>query len=243
LATILTAHQPLYLPWLGFFHKVTLSDLFCLWDDVQFSPNDYIHRNRIKGPNGWLWLTVPIHAKGHREMTIRDMTIDNSQNWRKIHWNSLRVSYEKKAPYFDSYAGFFEDAYRRDWDRLIDLDEHLLRYLFRELGITAKLVKASDQHFEGKKADRVLDMCRKLSADLYIFGELGEGYADTGPFLEEKVKVFFQKYRHPVYPQLHGEFVSHLSVVDLLFCYGEKAAEILARGNLAKEDLIKRFGL
>jgi hypothetical protein len=243
MASILTAHQPLYLPWLGFFHKVAASDLFCLWDDVQFSPNDYIHRNRIKGPNGWLWLTVPIHAKGHREKTIREMEIDNSKNWRKVHWNSLRVSYEKKAPYFDSYRDFFEGVYGRTWERLADLDEHLLTYLFRELGIPVKIVKASDLNFEGRKADRVLDMCRKLSADLYIFGELGEGYADTGPFLAERVKVYFQKYRHPVYPQLYGDFVSHLSVLDLLFSYGEKSADIILRDNPTKEDLIKKFSL
>jgi hypothetical protein len=243
MATILTAHQPLYLPWLGFFHKVSVSDLFCLWDDVQFSPNDYIHRNRIKGPNGWLWLTVPIHAKGHREKTIREMLIDNSKNWRKVHWNSLRVSYEKKAPFFDSYSEFFDGIYKRSWERLVDLDEYVLKYLFQEFGISVKIVKASDQHFEGAKADRVLNMCRKLSADLYVFGELGEDYADTGRFLENNVKVYFQKYRHPVYPQLYGDFVSHLSAVDLLFCFGDKSYDIITRDNPGKEDLIKKFGL
>jgi len=242
MTTILTAHQPLYLPWIGFFHKVSMSDIFCMWDDVQFSPTDYIHRNRIKGPNGWIWLTVPVHTHGHRDMTIREMPIDNSQNWRRIHWNSIQVSYGSKAPYYDSYSDFFEDAYQKNWERIADLDEYLLRYLLKELGISVEFLKASDHRFEGKKSDRVLDMCLRLGADVYIFGELGEEYADTDEFAAQGVKVYFQNYRHPVYPQLYGDFVSHLSAIDLLFCFGEKARDILTKKNPTRQDLIKKFG-
>lgn len=243
MVTVLTAHQPLYLPWLGFFHKVTMSDKFCLWEDVQFDPKDFINRNRIKNPNGWAWMTVPILAKGYREKTIMDMYIDNSQNWRHDHWNSILVSYGKKAPYFESYRDFFEKTYKKNWDKLVDLDEHFLKYLLKELGISVEFLKASEQKFEGKKSDRVLDMCVKLGADVYIFGELGKDYADVKDFEKKGVKVYFQKYNHPVYPQLYGEFVSHLSIIDLLFCFGEKSYDILMRDNPTKEDLIKMLGL
>jgi hypothetical protein len=183
MSTILTAHQPLYIPWLGFFQKLSMSDIFCLWDDVQFSPTDYIHRNRIKSPNGPVWLTVPIHSKDHREKTIKDMCIDTSQNWRRVHWNSLVVSYGKKAPFFECYSTFFEDIYKKDWEKIADLDECILKYLIKELGISVTFIKASEQHFEGKKSERVLDMYEKLGADLYIFGEMGEDYADKTLFM------------------------------------------------------------
>ena len=244
MVTILTAHQPLYLPWLGFFHKVAMSDIFCLWEDVQFSPKDFMHRNRIKNPNGEaMWITVPILTKGYREKTINDMCIDNNQKWRRTHWNSILTSYGKKAPYFESYSDFFETTYKKNWDKIADLDEYLLKYLLKELGISVKFVKASEQNFEGGKSDRVLDMCVKLGADAYIFGELGKDYANVEDFEEKGVKVYFQNYKHPVYPQLYGDFALHLSVIDLLFCYGEKSYDILMKKNLTGEDLIKIVGL
>lgn len=242
LSTILTAHQPLYIPWLGFFQKISMCDVFCLWDDVQFSPNDYIHRNRIKSPNGPIWLTVPIHANDHRTKTIKDMYIDNSQNWRRVHWNSLIVAYGKKAPYFESYSNFFEQVYKKDWEKIADLDEYILKYLLKELDISVTFLKASNQNFEGNKSDRVLDMCNKLGADIYIFGEVGEEYANRDLFSQNGIKLLFQNYKHPEYPQLYGNFISHLSVIDLLFCYGEKSYDILTHKNPTKTSLIKRFG-
>lgn len=220
-----------------------MSDEFCLWDDVQFSPNYYTHRNLIKNPNGPILLTVPIHTRDHREKTIKDMQIDNSHNWQRIHWNSLKIAYEKKAPYFECYSDFFEQVYQKKWEYIVDLDEYLLKYLLNELGISVTFLKASEQQFEGEKSERVLDMCIKLGANLYIFGEMGEEYADKASFQEKGVKLYFQKYKHPVYPQLYGDFVTHLSVLDLLFCFGEKSYEILTRGNPTKEDLIKKFAL
>lgn len=240
---VLTAHQPLYIPWLGFFQKVSMSDVFCLWDDVQFSPNDYIQRNRIKSPNGPLLLTIPILTKDHREKTIKDMRIDDTKNWQRIHWNSLKVSYENKAPYFESYNNFFREVYEKQWEYLADLDEYILKYLLKELGISVTFIKASEIKFDGKKSERVLDMCIKLGADIYIFGETGEEYADKTSFQQSEVKLYFQKYKHPIYPQLYGNFESHLSVLDLLFCFGEKSYDILTRKNPTKEELLKKFTL
>ena len=242
MTTILTAHQPLYLPWLGFFHKVAMSDVYVFMDDVQFINNDYIHRNKIKTSEGWTWLTVPILSDEHLNKKIKDMQIDNKKRWNKKHWKSIYFSYAK-APYFESYSDFFEEVYKKNWDKITDLDEYLLRYLLKELGISVKFVKASEQNFEGQKSDRVLDMCVKLGADAYIFGELGKDYANVEDFEKKGIKVYFQNYKHPVYPQLYGEFVSRLSIIDLLFCYGERSYDILMKNNPTKEDLIRILGL
>lgn len=242
MVTILTAHQPLYLPWLGFFHKVAMSDIYVFMDDVQFINDDYIHRNKIKTSTGWAWLTVPIFSSNHLNKKIKDMHIDNKERWNKKHWKSIYFNYAK-APYFESYNDFFETTYKKNWDKITDLDEYLLKYLLKELGISVKFVKASERSFVGKKSDRILDMCVQLGADTYIFGELGKDYANVENFEKKEVKVFFQNYKHPVYPQLYGEFVSHLSVIDLLFCHGEKSYDILMKNNLTREDLIKILGL
>ncbi|MCX5796583.1 MAG: WbqC family protein [Elusimicrobia bacterium] len=233
---ILTAHQPVYLPWLGLFHKIALSDAFCSFDDVQYLKRDWNSRNQIKTASGPIWLTVPVLSTGHREKPIREIEIDNSSDWRRKHWKSIHLNY-KKAPYFSRYADYFEEVYRTDWKYLTDLNEAMLKWFLKELGIKAHFHKASDLHFEGHKSGLVLDMCRKMHADLYIFGILGKDYAKEDEFSPAGIKIYFQDYKHPVYPQLHGDFVPYMSIIDLLFNCGDSSFDILMSGNIAKCEL------
>ncbi|MBW8000470.1 MAG: WbqC family protein [Planctomycetes bacterium] len=230
---ILTAHQPVYLPWLGLFHKIALSDRFCIFDDVQYLKKDWNNRNQIKTQAGAMWLTVPVLTKGYREKPIRDIEINNTVNWRKKHWKSICVAY-KKSPYFSRYADFFENLYEREWDNLVKLNDHILFYLLDELGINVEIHRASDESFHGTKSSLVLDMCKKLKSDGYIFGALGKDYVQAEEFEKADVKVFFQDYSHPVYPQSHGQFIPYLSVIDLLFNCGDKSLDIIMSGNVNK---------
>lgn len=235
---ILTAHQPVYLPWLGLFHKVALSDEFCIFDDVQYLKKDWNNRNRIKTNTGALMLTVPVLTKGHREKPIRALEINNAIDWRKKHWMSIIAAY-KKAPYFDKYAGFFEDLYSREWNYLTHINDYIFLYLLDMFGIKVTIHRASEKKFEGTKSSLVLDMCKKLGASTYIFGALGKDYARVEEFAHEGVKVFFQDYVHPKYPQLHGEFVPYMSVIDLLFNCGKAGLDILMSGNVTKQEIEK----
>lgn len=224
--TVLTAHQPVYLPWLGLFHKIALADTFVSFNRVQYLPKDWNNRNRIKTAGGPVWLTVPVLKKGHRGKPLDEIEIDNSRPWARKHWAALSQNYGR-APYFDDYAGFFEDTYSRQWHTLDELDEHILQWLLRTLGIDVQFLRASDFDFRGAKSELVLDMCRQLKADVYVFGALGRDYADVDAFRTAGIEVVFQDYAHPVYPQLHGDFVPYLSVVDLLFNCGPSSLEII----------------
>jgi len=237
---ILTAHQPVYLPWLGLFHKIAISDAYCYLDNVQYQIQDFNNRNKIKTANGAIWLTVPIKAKGYMDKQIKDIEIDYSINWRQRHWKSIYLNY-KKSPYFYKYADFFEDVYKKEWVYLTDLNEYMLKWFLKELNIQTKHYKASELDFEGHKSDLVVDMCKKLKADVYVFGALGKDYAEEDNFNKEKIKLYFQDYKHPVYSQLYGDFIPNLSIIDLLFNCGEKSLEVLMSGNITKEELIKRF--
>jgi hypothetical protein len=75
--------QPGYLPWLGFFDQVYRSDVFIIYDDVQYDKHGWRNRNRIKTPQGIQWLTVPVLTSGMNKPTSKTVLIDNSQNWRK----------------------------------------------------------------------------------------------------------------------------------------------------------------
>lgn len=225
---ILTAHQPVYLPWLGLFHKIASADTFVSFDEVQYLPRDWNNRNKIKTASGAIWLTVPVLTKGHREKPIREIEINNREPWRRKHWNAISLNY-RKAPFFAQYEEFLRSVYQREWQWLWELNEHMLRWFLEVLGINVRFLRASELGLVGAKSDVVLDMCRKLGAKTYIFGALGRDYARVEDFQRAGIEVVFQEYRHPEYSQLHGAFISHLSLLDLLFNCGPKSLEILMK--------------
>jgi hypothetical protein len=238
MVTILTAHQPSYLPWLGFFHKLAISDIYVSLDSVQFEKNSFVNRNKVKTPNGVLWLTVPVMSKEHLSKTINDMKIDDSTKWRVKHWKTLLLY--QKAPYFENYCDFFEKIYAKNWELLVDLNEHLTKFFLKELGIDVKFLKSSELSLHKRKSELVTEMCEKLNANLFVFGILGKDYVNTIDFESRGIRIYFQEYNHPTYPQIWGDFASHLSIADLLFNVGpEKAYEVMMQENIKKEELTK----
>lgn len=225
---ILTAHQPLFLPYLGHFAKIAASDVFVYLDTVSYSKWGWKSRNKIRTSGGSLWLVVPILTHGHHNQVLNQIKIDNSQKWRKEHLKAIEMSYSK-APYFESYIDFFRDIYKKEWTYLSDLNESLIRFFIKELGIDVEFVKASSLPFnlEGEKSDLVLDLCKKMKADVFIFGKTGKTYAKVEDFESSGIKVVFQDYKHPEYFQIHGDFIPYMSIIDLLFNCGPKSLEIL----------------
>ena len=224
-------HQPMYLPWLGLFDRMYKCDVFVLLDNVPYSKNYFINRNKIKTANGWIWLTVPTLAKGSFGQLISDVRINNKVNWREQHWKSIYYSY-KKAPYFSRYAEFFEQVYKREWTYLNEIIEELLIFILKSLEINTTIIKASMLNVGGVKEELILNICKAVHADEYLSGPDGKNYLSLELWHENSIKVTFHNYYHPEYPQLHGEFLPQMSIIDLLFNCGENSLEILL--NLSK---------
>ena len=234
---ILTAHQPVYLPWLGLFHKIALADTFVSFNKVQYLTKDWNNRNKIKTANGVIWLSVPVHSKGHREKSINEIEINNNSPWGRKHWHSIKFAYSK-SPFFTRYADFFENLYMREWHFLEDLNDHILKYLLSELKIKTRFVKASEMDFQGTGSDLVLDMCVKMGANFYIFGALGKDYAEVDKYKKANIKLHFQDYKHPQYPQLWGDFEPYLSIIDLLFIAGPNSFDKIMENNVSQQELL-----
>ena len=229
---IVSIHQPNFLPWLGFLDKVDRSDVFILLDNVQFEKNEWQNRNWIKGANGPQWLTVPVR---HRfPQTIAETQINNTIDWRRKHWNAIMSNYGK-TPHFQRYKTVFEAAYQRSWERLVDLNTHLLHIVFEALGLGQRICLASEFPVQTASSERLAELCEAVGADEYIAGGGGHEYLDTGPFEVRQIRVAFQSYQHPVYPQMFGAFEPHLSVLDLLFNCGGQSLGII-RGPIQTED-------
>ena len=232
---IFTAHQPVYLPWLGLFHKIALAETFVYFDQVQYLPKDWMNRNKIRTKSGSIWLTVPVLRKGYRDLKTSEIEINNSIDWQKKHLRSISLNY-KKSPYFENYIPFFEDVYSRKWKFLGDLNEYMLKWFLDELGIKVNFLNANDFKFQGEKSSLILNMCKELNASTYIFGTLGKDYANVHEFEKNNIKLIFQDYNHPKYSQLYSEFVSHLSIIDLLFNHGPKSLEIILSNNISQKS-------
>ncbi len=232
---VLTAHQPGYLPWIGLFHKIALADTYVIFDGVQYKPKHTDSRNKIKTHNGVQWLSVPCDRRDHFNTKIKDVRIQDG-NWRRKHWRTLYLAY-RKAPYFDRYAGFLEWIYGEEWELLVNLDTTLLGFLVNQIFPVENSVpihRASNMDLKGSKSALVLDMCLKMGADTYIFGKNGRNYmGEDGvrKFEDAGVRVVFQDFQHPTYPQLHGDFVPYMSAIDLLFNLGRDSFETMMSGN------------
>ena len=226
-------HQPHYLPWLGYFAKWAAADRFIFLDTVQYEKNGWQNRNRIKTAGGPRWLTVPVHA--HLGTPIRDVTIDTTQQWRERHHRVIEQAYAK-APHLERYRDALVAFYGQDWDRLAPLAVASSRWLAEALGVVTPVVLASELGVEeGGPADdataRLVAFCRAVGADTYLAGQDGARYMDTGRFAAAGITVQAQRYEHPVYAQLNGEFAPFLSALDLLLMHGDEALPILCGGS------------
>ncbi len=213
---IISAHQPAYLPWLGYLHRIALSDKFVILDEVQFEKNSFTNRNRIRGPGGIIWLTVPVRLKGHLASTIRQTKIANDNKWAKKHWKSIQQAYAK-APFFSVHADFFEEIFTQSWSYIAPLNRLILNYLLEQFKIETPLVDQSELRGGGKKQDLILSLCDNLEADTFIFGKCGKDYVNLDKFGAAGITPRFHEYNTLSYPQLWGDFEANLSTVDLLF--------------------------
>lgn len=227
----LAAHQPQYLPWLGYFDKLDQVDCFVILDQVQFKKNEWQNRNRIKTGSGWQWLTVPVlHRFPQR---IYEVRINNASPWSRKHLQALVLNYAS-APSFGTHRAFFEEVYAHEWELLADLSLETLTYLVEALGIRTKLILASSLALPegGDATDRLIAICRALGADIYLSGTGGTSYLDLGRFSKAEIEVRVQEFRCPPYPQRFRAFEPNLSVVDLLFNCGGRSLQVLRQGRI-----------
>ncbi len=220
--------QPFYLFLRKHFHQVKRADLYLFMDDTQFVKNGHMNRNRIKGPNGYIWLTVPVLQKGRFGQLIKDVKINNNENWKKKHWKSILQNY-KSSPFFNKYSDFFENVYTREWKFLIDLNIYLIENISSFLGIqNTKYKRLSALGVENiNPTQRLIDICEKVGATKYIIGARAKDYMEEKRWEKTKVKLEYFELEYPVYSQLWGEFLENCAIIDLLFNCGPDSGKYI----------------
>jgi hypothetical protein len=223
---VIAVHQPQYIPWLGYFHKIAECDKFVFLDNVQYKTREFQNRNRIRTDKGWMWLTVPVVTKDGCRIRMADVEIDNTMPWQRKHLGSLKTSYAS-APYFKEYYAFFEQTFQKQWIKLSDLNVHIVRFIMDKLFITTPIVFESELEVITTKTQRIIDICRSLNADTYLSGVGAKEYLDEELFGEQRVTLYYQNFEHPEYSQCFEPFMPYMSIIDLLFNHGPRSRELL----------------
>jgi hypothetical protein len=215
--------QSNYIPWKGYFDLINSVEEFITLDDVQYTRRDWRNRNRIKTPQGVIWLTIPVNIKGRYEQRIDETTVSDP-SWAEAHWKTIRHSYAG-APHFDEFRDAVGAAYQEvDSERLTDINRHMLEAVCPLLGIRTPLKRSTEYGAVGRKTDRLLNLCLAAGATEYLSGPAAKAYLDEAAFREAGVAVsWFDHSGYPEYKQPHPPFEHSVSVLDLIFSTGREA--------------------
>lgn len=228
-------HQPHFLPWLGYLHRMAQADLFVLLDHVQFERRNYQNRTLIRMNDEGRWLTVPVVQHSQKERIVDkevDNRLDGTKWWADNHVSTLRHAY-RQAPFFEKYSEQIKTLFATRWDKLAQINQASLDLLRDAFGITTKLVRSSELDVEGARGDLILNICKAVGADTLIAGMGGSrGYLDIEGFQREGVRIAFHEWTHPEYPQCADRknaapFLKGLSAIDMLLNCGERSRTLL----------------
>jgi hypothetical protein len=232
----ISANQPYFSPFIGFFYKAYLSDHIVILDDVQFPRGTtWISRNRWKNAQGTLWMTVPVKKKGLGLQRINEVVIFNDGRWDKKHLQSLKNAYAR-APYFEDHLPFLENLYSTSFEKLIDFNCEIIRYLMKQLKIDTTITFLSELGISGRGDNRIIAVCNKLGASQFLVQKTATKYYDDQQLASAGIQLVDFKPVSPVYPQLWGDFIPNLSAFDLILNCGPKARDIMTSGQSARKE-------
>jgi hypothetical protein len=219
--------QPFYLPYIGVFELVRMADTFVFYDDVKVARQNWQCRNQIKTAWGTQWLVVPV--LGSNEGAICETELNEDVPWRRKHRAAVEQAYGK-APHRGLLLDALEPYWARSWPDLATLNIATFTRLSELMGVSTNFVRSSELGVPGTGSQRVLDVCRAMGATRYVSGPSARTYLDEQSFADAQIELCYHRFEHPVYRQLHGDFVPNLSVIDLIANEGPRAGEI-ARGH------------
>lgn len=229
--TTVAIHQPNFIPWTGYFHKLLNSDVFIFLDDAQFPRGkSFVSRVTVKSPCGPLWLTVPVQGKGSFS-PIKNIVMVGPEKWRKKHLKTLQTCYAG-APFFQEYFPIVQRVYNQDYRLLADFNISLIAGLADTFSSPARMVRSSGLvlDYDGS-LDHLVKLVRCVGGTRYLTGT-GRGalrHLDQSAFAREGIEVVFQSFVHPEYPQRWGEFVPNMSIADMIFNCGKQSEKTLLK--------------
>lgn len=182
--------QSHYIPWAGFFDLIGGCSDIVILDSVNYSKNSYFNRNRLIGPNGVFWLTIPVRTDGRFGQPISEVEISDNR-WAKKHLRSVEQSLAH-APYFDQVWGSWRDTFAicRNLRKLSEVNRLWLDLIMTQLSLTSNVHSDSSIVMpETDKNSRLIGICRNIGAETYRTGPRGLDYLDLQQFQSAGITV------------------------------------------------------
>lgn len=227
-------HQPNYLPWIGYIHKISLCDVFVFYDTTQYTKWDFRNRNAVKWANGKIQLTLPVSFKLWER--ISDVSFDPRA--LKKHFQTITQSYSK-APYYSENRNFLEKIYSCESDNLSQYCTQMITQICNHLDIKTKFITLSqtDINLQTTSTQALVDICKYFGADTYIvWGDAW--YMQNELFVDAHITLQRQNFIHPEYSQLWWDFMPYLSIIDVLLNEGiENTKTIISCVSSGELDL------
>ena len=233
---IVTMHQPNYLPWIGLFSKLRQADCLVIADTFALGGQSVFNRNKVRTPNGWQYLTVPIGRKT-LGMRICDVKLPADRSWRASHWSIIHDNYAK-ARFFPEYQDCIHELLFRYFEHLCELNLEIVQYLLKCFEIRVEVLRASAMSIDPalEKTDLMIALLKNAGADIYLSGPSGRDYLQRDKFPLNGIQLAFFEFHHPIYEQRFPGFEPNMSAIDLLFNTGQGAGEIIqASGSIEEE--------
>ena len=209
--------QSNYLPWKGYFDIIHDVDLFCFYDEVKYTKNDWRNRNRICSANGPFWITVPIHKDAVKQKISEVKILDKT--WQQEHYESIYQSY-RKAPFFHQLEPLLIEFYlAKEWELLSEFNQFSIQYIANYFGITTKFMNSKDYDLRGDRIERLLNLLKELNATTYISGPSAKVYLAEyeNLFVANNITLIYKDYSYyPEYSQMIEPFQQYVSILDLI---------------------------
>ena len=212
-------HQPNFFPWLGYFDKMRMADVFVYLDAVTYpkkgSSSVGSWTNRVKvnvqGEARWVGCTLQKFSSGE---LIKNVEITDTQPWRKKMIKTLEMNY-KKAPNFAEVMNILEPLILFENTNLADFNINAIASISRYLGVNVKTVQQSELNCEGASTELLANITRAVGCDAYICGGGAAGYQRDEVFERRGIQLIYQSYQPEVYGAPDA-FLPGLSVIDFL---------------------------
>ncbi|MGZ4038394.1 MAG: WbqC family protein, partial [Bacteroidia bacterium] len=186
-------------------------------------------RNFIKGKTGEkVLLTVSVKKSKGAFQNYNELELDYSSKWNIKHLNQIKDAYIK-APHFKSIYPEVEAILKQQFPNLAALNIAVIKWALGHLDIKTRIETASefDDGLLGTKNDRNLNICLHFKASAYLSGHGAKKYNDEQIYREQNVELLYSDYSATEYPQINGDFVPNLSVLDVLFNCGADAKSLI----------------
>ncbi len=212
--------QPYFLPYIGYFSIIKHTDEFILFDSVQFIRHGWIERNRIlKQSGGWQYIQVPIIKNNGRDTLIKDIRINNTDNWKAKILAQIQ-HYKKKAPHYNDVIQLLNQIFTEEFHSITSLNKKSIEMICSYLGINRKFPIFSEMNLKIDKVSApdewALNICKALGANYYINPIGGLEFFDRTKYQKQNIEIRFMQSQLTEYNQLGGAFEAGLSIVDVL---------------------------